>query len=454
MKLSPSVKVGILTLVSVIILIFTLMWLKGRAISAGQRIDVNFTDVDGMRPGSAVQMMGIRVGQVEEVYPVINKDKSYVKVRFVITEPDISIPMASTISIQQSGIIGEKFLEITPPQVQTIFLPVPKNIKTVLKEGAPVDILADGEYMPVGNIKSVEVVNWESLPESEKDSIKSKYAYKVDYLVTIPGIVVPDSSQGDIFTVGKLNRLRIVPPADTLVQMPIADSKYTVVEPIRLKKFFEIQFKSAAALKETTDKINKILTEDSINDLKSTLKNTKVLSAEAVDTVAQANRLMVDSRSDLNHVVLLADNLSDKMGTLTDNVNAIVSDPKMKNNLLETTSSVKKSADSLAELIKNSNMEETLKLVNSTSKDVSVIAKNVKAVTNDDKFKTQMDQTINNLNVSLKRLSDILGEANNLTPQEKASLKESLKDSAQISKNLKEFSNKLNKRFLLFRLMF
>ena len=47
-----------------------------------------------MRPGSGVQMMGLRVGQVEEIIPVVEDESSYVKMRFVITNPDIKIPKA------------------------------------------------------------------------------------------------------------------------------------------------------------------------------------------------------------------------------------------------------------------------------------------------------------------------------------------------------------------------
>ena len=129
MRFSSSFKVGLLTLISLLILIFGILWIKGRALSAGERLSVDFKDVNGMRPGSGVQLMGFRVGQVEEITPVINADNSYVKVKFVITEPDVTIPPASTISIQQSGIIGEQFLEITPPKVRTIFLPITKKSK-------------------------------------------------------------------------------------------------------------------------------------------------------------------------------------------------------------------------------------------------------------------------------------------------------------------------------------
>ena len=73
MKLSASFKVGILSLSALLIFFCTVLWVKGRAFSSAKRIEVQFKDVNGMRPGSAVQMMGMRVGQVEEIKPVITR---------------------------------------------------------------------------------------------------------------------------------------------------------------------------------------------------------------------------------------------------------------------------------------------------------------------------------------------------------------------------------------------
>ena len=68
--------------------------------------------------------MGLKVGQVEEITPVVEGENSFVKVKFVITEPNIDIPKASALSIQQSGLIGELFLEITPPRTRTVYVPM------------------------------------------------------------------------------------------------------------------------------------------------------------------------------------------------------------------------------------------------------------------------------------------------------------------------------------------
>ena len=155
MKISSSFKVGILAISAVIILLFTVMWVKGKAISSADRITISFKDVNGMRPGSGVQMMGLRVGQVEDIIPVVEDGKSYVKLRFVITQKGVTIPKASSISIQQSGLIGEQFLEITPPKTRTVYVPMIQ--RSLLFKDDKVQIKLDEKYYDVGHVKNTQV---------------------------------------------------------------------------------------------------------------------------------------------------------------------------------------------------------------------------------------------------------------------------------------------------------
>ena len=122
MKFSSSFKVGLLTILALVLLISVVFKVKGRTFSSADRVDVVFKDVNGLRPGAGVQMMGLRVGQVEQITPVVDGENSFVKVKFVVTEPNIDIPKASMLSIQQSGLIGELFLEITPPKEKILYI--------------------------------------------------------------------------------------------------------------------------------------------------------------------------------------------------------------------------------------------------------------------------------------------------------------------------------------------
>ena len=87
-------------------------------------------------------------------------------------------------------------------------------------------------------------------------------------------------------------------------------------------------------------------------------------------------------------------------------------------------------------------------------KNVSEISKSLNAMTKDEQLKSEVYETVANLNKSLSILSDVLGKIDKMSPHDKAKIVGILDDAAETSKNLKTFSEKLNKRFLLFRLMF
>ena len=153
MKFSSSFKVGLLTLLALILLIGVVFKVKGRTFSSADRVEIEFKDVNGLRRGAGVQMMGLRVGQVEDIIPVVRGENSFVKVRFVITQPNVDIPKASAISIQQSGLIGELFLEITPPRIRSVY--VPMVTKDILYKDDNVQMKLDDKYYDIGKIKNI-----------------------------------------------------------------------------------------------------------------------------------------------------------------------------------------------------------------------------------------------------------------------------------------------------------
>ncbi|HCB11870.1 MAG TPA: hypothetical protein DEO94_07070 [Cyanobacteria bacterium UBA11991] len=59
MKFSSSLKVCLLTVLALCLLVGTVLKVKGRAFSSAKRIEIQFKDVNGLRPGAGVQMMGL-----------------------------------------------------------------------------------------------------------------------------------------------------------------------------------------------------------------------------------------------------------------------------------------------------------------------------------------------------------------------------------------------------------
>jgi len=70
-----------------------------------------FTNVSGLKPGAQVEMAGVIVGKVEEIK--INPETYQAVVKMMITR-SIKIQDDSIASIKTAGIIGDKYIKISP----------------------------------------------------------------------------------------------------------------------------------------------------------------------------------------------------------------------------------------------------------------------------------------------------------------------------------------------------
>ncbi len=449
MKLSSSFKVGILALLALFIFFCTVLWVKGRAFSNAERIEVMFKDVNGIRPGSAVQMMGLRVGQVEEIKPVVTGDSSYIKLKFVITEKNIKIPRASMISIQQSGLIGEQFLEITPPKLKSVYIP---DTRMALKKGAKIEIKLDDKYYDVGIVKRAQILSRSVLPLNVQPRINTLYAYKYDYIIDLPGLILPEFMEGEIVNDNGEMKLRIRPLDNMPIPYPIQNSPYTILEPMRIADFLDLQYQAAESLTETNKKINEILDDRLVMDLKQSVENIKRLTAQATSTLSKAELLIDDSRKDLNSVMNMMNTVSNNFNSLSNNVNNIIGDPKFKPTMLQTANSMNNLADKLTPILGSVDAQKFASDLNVTMSNVAEISNSVNRMSNDTKLKNNLLVTIDNVNRALCNISATLEVVN--STKDKANIKQVMEDTATTVHNLRTFSEKLNKRFLIFRLLF
>ena len=451
MKLSSSFKVGLLTIVALAILLFTVLWIKGRSFSSAERIEVQFKDVNGMRPGSGVQMMGLRVGQVEEITPVVSGENSYVKLKFVITEPGITIPKASMLSIQQSGLIGEQFLEITPPRLRSVYIPVIN--KELLSNGAPVELKLGDKFYNVGNVKKSLIMTAKLVPDELKDFVNTDFAYKVDYVVNLPGLILPHFMTGKIVTSEGVRKLRISPLNNIPLPYPQQTSPFTIVEPMRIADFMDLQYKAAESLTETNRIINELLNDSMIAELRQSVTNFKELTAQATSTLEKTEKLIETSRNDIDAILWMMSDVSTNFNKLATNINGIIGDEKFKPMLYDTADAISSLSKQLTPLIGSIDAEEFGEDLNAVMSNLNEISTSVNQMTKDENLKTKIETSIDNLNVTMCEVSTAL-ETINGEDGEQEGLKQIVEDTSETIANLKKFSEKLNKRFLLFRLMF
>lgn len=455
MKFSSSFKVGLLTLLALILLVGTVLKVKGRAFSSAKRIEIQFKDVNGLRPGAGVQIMGLKVGQVEEITPVVDGENSFVNVKFVITDPTVQIPRASSFSIQQSGLIGELFLEITPPKTMVIYIPM--KDRHLLYKNDPVEMKLSDKYYDVGLIKAVDVISRDSIPFTFKDNIKTQYAYKVSYFVNLPGLILPEFLKGAAVTENNVHKLRLTPLDDMPLAYPRQDSPYTIIEPMRLSDFMDWQYKAAETLTETNKKVNEILTDETIADLKKTIANVDALTAKSNVTLGKVDELLDSSKSDIEQLLAMTQQATNDFSQLSANLNNIIGDKQFKSTMLSTADSVDKLARNLNKVMDAADAEATGKNLKIIAENLSQISDSVNSMTKDDKLKSQITSAITNVNCAMSEVAtalDTVNRVNPSNPNQASDLQQIVKDTVATTSNLRKFSDKLNKRFLLFRLLF
>ena len=177
------------------------------------------------------------------------------------------------------------------------------------------------KYYDVGLIKAVDVITRDSVPYNFKNVINTKYAYKIEYFINLPGLIMPEFLRGsEVLHEGK-HKLRLISLDETPLSYPKQNSPYTIIEPMRLSDFMDWQYKAAETLTETNKKLNDILTDETIADLKQTIANLDTLTARSTGTIDKVDALLDSSQDDINKLMEMTkqatDDFSNCQKTLT-----------------------------------------------------------------------------------------------------------------------------------------
>ena len=78
--------------------------------SQGYRVVAEFDSIAGLKPGALVEIAGVEVGRVEG----IRLNKSYEAVATLRINPGVTLQDDAIASIKTKGLIGEKYVRITP----------------------------------------------------------------------------------------------------------------------------------------------------------------------------------------------------------------------------------------------------------------------------------------------------------------------------------------------------
>lgn len=110
--ISKEFKIGTVVLVSIVLLVFGVNYLKGLSLFLNQRtFYAEYENVDGLGPSNPVILNGFKIGQVRQVGFHPRGDGSLV-VAFNIDKPELRVPSNSIARIFSSDLFGSKAIEL------------------------------------------------------------------------------------------------------------------------------------------------------------------------------------------------------------------------------------------------------------------------------------------------------------------------------------------------------
>lgn len=111
--MTNEAKVGAFTLLGIILMAFIVVHLSGFSFGGDKdyKIQVRFSQVNGLKQGAVVRYAGVDVGAVTEIRPINGGVTVTLKVK-----DEIKVPRESVFTIAGDGLMGEKFINIIPTE--------------------------------------------------------------------------------------------------------------------------------------------------------------------------------------------------------------------------------------------------------------------------------------------------------------------------------------------------
>jgi phospholipid/cholesterol/gamma-HCH transport system substrate-binding protein len=143
----------------------------GEGVKTYYQLNVKFADASGLLKGSDVLLAGARIGRVSGG-PRLVRDGPGVMVPLRIYDY-VKIPLDSTFTVGSSGLLGDRFVTVTPPKGQPSgYIPKDASIDGTRESGFD-DLTKQGNEL-VGDLRTtVQKLNQETLSAQNMENLKA-----------------------------------------------------------------------------------------------------------------------------------------------------------------------------------------------------------------------------------------------------------------------------------------
>ncbi len=192
--ISSRIKIGVVALISMVLFMVMVLSISGISFTPQREVQVNFSFINSLEVHSPVRFAGARVGEVKRIHVLSEeeragfpKDPPYVYV-YASIDREIQMPEGTKALVNTMGFMGEKYLELMPEARSKKYLDNDKPIEGI--DPTPMDSvfasakkLSDDMQVATKNVNSIVVEMQDRLPvliaELEK-TLKSAQELTVD----------------------------------------------------------------------------------------------------------------------------------------------------------------------------------------------------------------------------------------------------------------------------------
>lgn len=111
-RFNNEIKTGIVVVAAVLVFVYISAKMSGPKVTDGYKLNVLFDYVSGLEDKAPVKLAGVNAGEVEKVTHTYKDDQTRVLVTLAL-KGDAKVRQDSKLLIRTTGLIGEKYVEIT-----------------------------------------------------------------------------------------------------------------------------------------------------------------------------------------------------------------------------------------------------------------------------------------------------------------------------------------------------
>ncbi len=350
--------VGLLILLGVGVFVGVALWLsRFSAASSSYKVIVEFADAAGIQKGATVRFRGVKIGRISTVRPGPNG----VEVEIDVNQPDLIIPRDVVVEANQSGLISESMIDITPRK------PLPPGIKVANALSSncnPTLVVCNGTHL------------------------KGEIGVSVDELIRYSSRLADVYSQPKVFA----NVNQAVNNASTAA---VGVMKLTN-DLDRLAKSSEQKLDTFAAAANSVQKTaNQVSTSTTqltasstrtINQFGATAIEFRSTAGQAGKLVGNLDNLLTTNRSSLvlalNNITQMSNQLRTTVSSLSPTVNRFTQS-KLLDNLETLSVNAAQASTNLRDVTKSFNDPNNLVLLQKTLDSARVTFENTQKITSD-----------------------------------------------------------------------